>query len=102
MAVENVLVQHIEKTSGVVGGKARIAGTRIRVMDIVLWYEKHGKTADEIVDMFSHITLADVHAAMVYYYDHREEIEHDFKWEAEIASEMKAKYPSLLKEKLRG
>ncbi|OQY96749.1 MAG: hypothetical protein B6D41_04815, partial [Chloroflexi bacterium UTCFX4] len=35
MAVENVLTQHIEKTPGVVGGKARIAGTRIRVMDIV-------------------------------------------------------------------
>ncbi len=102
MAVENVLTQHIEKTPGVVGGKARIAGTRIRVMDIVIWYEKHGKTADEVVDMFSSITLADVHAAMAYYYDNRNEIEQDFKREAEIVSEMKAKYPSILKEKLRG
>jgi uncharacterized protein (DUF433 family) len=100
MVVENVLTQHIEKTPGVVGGKARIVGTRIRVMDIVIWYEKHGRTADEVVDMFSSITLADVHAAMAYYFDHREEIEQDFKNDADYVSEMKAKYPSLLKEKL--
>lgn len=102
MAVENVLVQHIEKTPGVVGGKARIAGTRIRVMDIVIWYEKHGKTADEIIDMFSHITLADVHAAIAYYYDNREEIESSFAREREFANEIAKKYPSKLKEKLGG
>lgn len=102
MSVENVITQHIAKTPDVVGGKARIAGTRIRVMDIVVWHEYHGKSADEIVDMFSNITLADVHAAMAYYYDHREEIELAFKQEADFVAQTKAQYPSLLKEKLRG
>jgi uncharacterized protein (DUF433 family) len=35
-AIENVLAQHIEATPGVFGGKPRIAGHRIRVMDIVV------------------------------------------------------------------
>jgi hypothetical protein len=38
--IENVLAQHIEATPGVLGGKPRIAGHRIRVMDIVVWHEK--------------------------------------------------------------
>ena len=102
MAVENVLVQHIEKTPGVVGGKARIAGTRIRVMDIVVWHERQGMSPDEIVDMVDHITLADVYAALAYYFDHRSEIEMSFEREAELVQEYKQKYPSKLREKLGG
>lgn len=100
MAVENVLTQHIEKTPGVVGGKARVAGTRIRVMDIVVWHERRGMSADEIVSEFPHLTLADVFAALAYYFDNREEIEESFAREKVLAEEMQKKYPSLLKEKL--
>lgn len=100
MAVENVLTQHIEKTPGVVGGKARIAGTRIRVMDIVVWHERQGMSADEIVADFPHLTLADVFAALAYYFDNREEIEESFAREKAMVEEMQKKYPSLLKEKL--
>ena len=66
--IENVLTQHIEATPGVLGGKPRIAGHRIRVMDIVVWHEKRGYSLDEIVTMFPGITLADVHAALAYYF----------------------------------
>ena len=38
--MDNVLTSHIEITPGVVGGKPRIAGHRIRVLDIVVWHEK--------------------------------------------------------------
>ena len=100
--MENVLTQHIEMTPGVVGSKPRIAGTRIRVMDIVVWYEKRGLSPDEIVDLFDGVTLADIHAALAYYFDHREEIETAFQQEAALVSEMKARYPSKLREKLGG
>lgn len=100
--MENVLMQHITKTPGVCGGRACIAGHRIRVMDIVVWHERRGYTPDEIVDMFPGITLADVHAAMAYYFDHREEIEADLRQEAETAESLRARFPSKLQEKLRG
>ena len=93
---------HIEKTPGVVGGKARIAGHRIRVMDIVVWHEMHGRCPEEIIEMFPGITLADVYAALVYYFDHREEIEADFRKDEEIARTLKDRWPSKLKEKLGG
>jgi uncharacterized protein (DUF433 family) len=94
--------QHIEKTPGVVGGKARIAGHRIRVMDIVVWHEKRAMSPDEIVAMFPGITLADVYAALAYYFDNREEIDAEFREDAEAAEALKVSCPSKVREKLRG
>ena len=54
--MENVIVQHISKTPGVCGGKACIAGHRIRVMDIVVWHEMRGYCVDEVAAMFPGIT----------------------------------------------
>src|SRR5207237_3714328 len=92
--MENVIVEHITKTPDVCGGKACIAGHRIRVMDIVVWHEMRGYCADEIVDMFPGITLADVYAALAYYFDHREELEADFRKDDEWAEWLKANIPS--------
>lgn len=100
--MENVLAQHIEKTPGICGGKARIAGHSIRVMDIVVWHEMRGRCPEEIIEMFPGITLADVHAALAYYFDNREEIEADFRRDEEWAEWLKANIPSKVQEKLLG
>ena len=100
--MENVLTQHIETTPGVLGGKPCIAGHRIRVLDIVVWHEKRGLSPDEIVDLYPTITLADVHAALAYYFDHREEIDAELQHEANQIAEIKPHYPSKLLEKLGG
>jgi uncharacterized protein (DUF433 family) len=100
--MENVLTQHIEMTPGVLGGKPRIAGHRIRVSDIVVWHEKRGLSPDEIVALYPTITLSDVHAALAYYFDHREEIEAEFQRESDLASAIKVHFPSKLREKLSG
>src|ERR1035438_1541480 len=60
----------IARTPGVCGGKACIAGHRVRVLDIVVWHEHQGMTPDEIVSHVPTIPLADVHAALAYYFDH--------------------------------
>ncbi len=60
----------ITRTPGVCGGKACIAGHRVRVLDVVTWHEDQGMTPDEIVADIPSITLADVHAALAYYADH--------------------------------
>ena len=100
--MENVIAQHIEKSPGVCGGKARIAGHRIRVLDVVVWHEKRGLSPDEIVAMFPGITLADVHAALAYYFDHRDEVEEDIRREEHPAESLKDRHPSKVQEKLGG
>lgn len=98
--MSNVLMQHITKTLGVCGGRACIAGHRIRVMDIVVRHEKRGMCPEEIVYQFPSITLADVHAALAYYYDNREEIQGDFRNDDVWAEWLIQNIPSKLKEKL--
>jgi uncharacterized protein (DUF433 family) len=75
--------QHIESTPGVCGGAPRITGTRIRVSQIALLTEQ-GSSADQIVASYPHLSLADVYAALSYYHDHRESIEHEIR-EADAA-----------------
>jgi uncharacterized protein (DUF433 family) len=81
--------QHIEATPGTCGGKPRIAGHRVRVQDIVLWSE-HGQSPEEITRHIPSITLADVHAALAYYYDHQEQIDADLRAEQAFAARAKA------------
>lgn len=70
---------HIETVPGKCAGKPVIAGTRIRVWDIYVHYERLGESPDEIVRAYPHITLADVHAALAYYWDHKDEIDEQMK-----------------------
>jgi uncharacterized protein (DUF433 family) len=104
--MEYVDKQHITRTPGVCGGRACIAGHRIRVQDIVVWHEMRGYSAAQIVELFPGITRAEVHAALAYYFDHVEEIQNDFGKDEEWARWAEANCPSLippeLKEKLLG
>ena len=68
------LDEHIDITPGIAGGKPRIAGHRITVQNIVIWYDRMGKSADEIATEYD-LDLADIHAALAYYFDHRIEID---------------------------
>ena len=95
----DVVAGHIEITPGVAGGRPRIAGHRIRVQDVAIWHEKLGMSADEILDQYPGITLADVHAALTYYWDHREEIERAMADDAAFAAELRKTTKSPLQEK---
>jgi uncharacterized protein (DUF433 family) len=74
MSIQPVISEHIEITPGVCGGKPRIAGHRIKVQDIVIGHERMGMSPDEIFYHYPSINLADVYAALAYYYDPMQEI----------------------------
>ena len=96
-----VITEHIEITPGICGGKPRISGHRIKVEDVVIWHERMGMSPDEIVDHYPTLTLSDVYAALAYYHDHLEEIRQQIREDETFASEMKAKTPSILQQKLK-
>jgi uncharacterized protein (DUF433 family) len=87
-------VAHIVSTPGTCGGKPRITGTRIRVQDVVVWHEAWGLSPEEIVTDFPQLTLAQVHAALAYYYDHREDIRQHMQEAAARVETFKQQYPS--------
>jgi uncharacterized protein (DUF433 family) len=93
---------HIESSPEKCGGRPCIAGTRIRVQDIYVWHELQGQSPEEIITDFKQLTLADVHAALAYYHDHREVIEAEVRAERAEADQMKLSHPSKLQQKLTG
>jgi uncharacterized protein (DUF433 family) len=70
--------------------RAFIEGTRVRVQDIYALAEVQGKTPDEIVQALPHISLAQVHAALSYYFDHREAIVQEMREDTEFVSQFRA------------
>ncbi len=85
---------HIVKTPGTCGGRARIDGHRIRVQDVAIEYEWQGLSPEEIFHEHPGLTLAQVHAALAYYYDHRDEILAEIKADDAAVEEFKTKLAS--------
>jgi uncharacterized protein (DUF433 family) len=94
------LDQHIEITPGIAGGKPRIAGRRITVSNIAMWHDRMGKSADEIATEYD-LSLADVHAALAYYFDHRIEIDQRINDSKKFLDALHEGTPSKLKQKLQ-
>ncbi len=87
---------HVDMTPGTCGGKPRIAGTRIRVQDVVVWHERMGFSVDEIVSRHPQLTLAGVYAALAYYHDHRQQIDAQMERGQNLVDEMRGVFPSKL------
>ena len=56
-------------------GVIRVGGTRVTLNTVVTVFEQ-GATAEEIVQRFPTLDLADVYFAVGYYLRHREEVDH--------------------------
>lgn len=90
-----IATSHIEVSPGVAGGKPHIAGHRITVHNVVIWHERLGLSADEIASNYG-LSLADVYAALAYYYDHRVEIDSSIPSDESYAAEIRCRTKSKL------
>lgn len=71
--------------------RAVIAGTDIKISQIASEVEHLGMTPDEIVEAHPHLTLAAVHAALAYYYDHQESIRSEWEEADALITALRAK-----------
>lgn len=70
--------------------RAFVFGTRVRVQDVYCLAELSGKTPDEIVAALPHLTLAQVHSALAYYFDHREQILNEIREDEGLVAAMRS------------
>jgi uncharacterized protein (DUF433 family) len=56
-------------------GTARIAGTRSRVIDVAMDRAEFGYSPEEICRQHPHLTLGQLHSALAYYFDHKQELD---------------------------
>ncbi|MCG2685616.1 MAG: DUF433 domain-containing protein [Planctomycetales bacterium] len=83
-----------------------LAGTRIKVVEIVLDHLAHGADVQEIHREFPHLSLGEIHSALAYYYDHQQEMDADIARRLQRAGEFREKFeatsgPSPLRMKLK-
>src|SRR5437660_11222332 len=98
-ASTNTLYAFIVRTTGVVGGEARIAGHRIRVRDIVAARDLGGLTPEEIAaNVYPELTLAQVYSALAYYEDHRAEMDQAMHNEAQFVEKFLHDHPQLVRD----
>jgi uncharacterized protein (DUF433 family) len=84
-AAKTTAYPHISRNAEVCGGQPTIDDSRVRVKNIVALL-KEGKKAEEMIVEYPSLNLAQVYAALAYYYDNPDEIEaslqEELDWEA--------------------
>jgi uncharacterized protein (DUF433 family) len=86
-AVASAQIELRETRSG--ESKAYVAGTRVSVQDVYVAHELVVQKSDEIVAAYPHLTLAQVHAALAYCFEHLPEIRRQFQAEADFVDELR-------------
>jgi uncharacterized protein (DUF433 family) len=86
-AAEASQTRHIDES----GRRAVVAGTDIKVSQVASEVEHLGMTPDEVVEAHPHLTLADVHAALAYYFDHQELIQAEWREARALIASLRTK-----------
>lgn len=84
----------IVKNKDICAGSPIIEGTRTRVIDIAIEYEMLGRSPDEIISAHPHLTLPQVHDALSYYYENRDELDRKAERDQEFILRLKEKITS--------
>ena len=98
--METVLsINLIASNPAVRNGRPVVAGTGVCVSDIVIGSLFHQRSTDELASDFA-LSLAQIHAALAYYYEHKADIDEEIRQRRAIDAELKEKrigsrHPSL-------
>jgi uncharacterized protein (DUF433 family) len=74
-------------------GVAKLIGTRAKVMNIVM-DQMNGYSPEEIHTHYPHLSMAQIHAALTYYYAHKSEVDAQIDESVRYAAEMRARNPN--------
>jgi len=76
-----------------------IAGTTMKVIELVLGMKAHGWSPEELKFQHPYLSLGQVHSALAYYWDHQDELDADIERRLKKVDRLKqqTKPPPLLK-----
>ena len=96
VAVLNSLIEIDEK------GVPWISGANTKVVEVVLDKIAYGWSPEEMHRQHPHLSMAQIHAALAYYYEHQDEVDADIERSLRYVEEMRAQQPdSPLRQRLR-
>jgi uncharacterized protein (DUF433 family) len=71
---QTIRYPYIHRDPAILGGKPVVEGTRLAVSTLVRAHQQ-GMEFDEVLVQYPHLTAQGLHAAMLYYLDHQDEID---------------------------
>lgn len=89
----NVTETYIIRSPELCGGEPCIAGRRIKVRHVYVWYDLMGMSADEIASRYD-LTLAQVHGALAYAYEHLDDIRQAIRSADGLVESLRLQTPS--------
>jgi uncharacterized protein (DUF433 family) len=79
-----------------------IAGTTMKVIELVLDHVAYGWSPEELHFQHPHLTLGQIHSALAYYWDHKTELDQDIERRLQVVDQLeKAMPPTSLAERLK-
>jgi len=95
-AVRDTTTNHpyIVKNKNICSGSPIIDGTRTKVIDIAIEYEMLARSPDEIISSHPYLNLSQVHDALSYYYENRDELDQKIEQDQEFVKQLKKTFPS--------
>jgi uncharacterized protein (DUF433 family) len=79
-----------------------ISGANTKVVEVVLDKMAYGWSPEEMHRQHSHLSMAQIHAALSYYYEHQDEVDADIERRDRYVEELRALQPdSPLRQRLR-
>jgi len=66
-----------------------IAGTTMKVVELVLAQIAYGWSPEELHLQFPHLTLGQIHSALAYYWDHQDELDRDIERRTELVDQLR-------------
>lgn len=66
-----------------------IAGTTMKVIELVLAHLAYGWSPEELHFQFPPLTLGQIHSALAYYWDHQEELDKDIERRLESVEQIR-------------
>lgn len=79
-----------------------IENTTMKVVELVSAQHAYGWSPEELRFQFPHLSLGQIHSALAYYWDHKEDLDRDIEERFEKAEAIRAKFgESTLKAKLK-
>ena len=66
-----------------------VAGTNMKVIELVLEKMAHGWSPEELYFQHPHLTLGQIYSALAYYWDHQEELDKDIERRQELVAQLR-------------
>ncbi len=80
-----------------------IVGTTTKIVELVVDQQAYGWSPEELHFQHAHLTLGQIHSALAYYWDHREELDRDIQRRLERVEEVRGEVgPHSLAERFKG